>query len=67
MNRMVLFAADRNSGPSKLCAAAAGLADLGVERWWSGGETWTALLPPAAAPTAVARLHAAFVDGVNPP
>jgi hypothetical protein len=33
-----------------------------VERWWSVGETWTALLPGAQAPTAVARLHALFVE-----
>jgi aspartate kinase len=48
--------------PDAALAAAEALAGLGVERWWSVGETWTALLPGAQAPTAVARLHALFVE-----
>lgn len=48
--------------PDAALAAAEALAGLRVERWWSVGETWTALLPGAQAPTAVARLHALFVE-----
>lgn len=48
--------------PDAALAAAEALAGLGVARWWSVGETWTALLPCAAAPVAVARLHALFVE-----
>ena len=48
--------------PDAAVAAAEALAGLGVARWWSVGETWTALLPCAEAPTAVARLHALFVE-----